>query len=69
MVSTTRNLKTPPTPMDGTKPLPESMLTCHQWDPLAFIPGNINLNIQDMNPPVSLKFTHSKSQAYIPEKK
>ena len=30
---------------DGTKPLPEPMLTSHQQDPLAFIPRLYLLNI------------------------
>ena len=33
---------------DGTTPLPEPVLTYHQWDPLPFFPVEVNLNTQDM---------------------
>ena len=34
---------------DGTKPLSESMLTYHRWDPLALLQGNVYLNTQAIN--------------------
>ena len=33
---------------DGTKPLPEPMLTDNQWGLVAFIEGNVTRNAQDI---------------------
>ena len=41
---------------DGTKPLPDSMLTDHRRGPLAFIPCDVYLNIQNINPQIVFRF-------------
>ena len=45
---------------DGTKPLPEPMLTYHERDPVAFIPGNVYWKNLDINRMVVFKFSHLK---------
>ena len=53
---------------DSSKPLPESVLTYHQQDPLAFNRGNIYLNkIHTIAiPELCLKFAHLKSHPHLP---
>ena len=44
---------------DGTKPIPEPILTDHQWGPLAFSWGQLNLKCSRyQSPKCSVKITH-----------
>ena len=52
---------------DGTKPLPEPMLTDHQWSPVTFILGQFHkrhLNHQSLKS--VLKLTCKKFNSYFP---
>ena len=51
---------------DGTKPLPEAMLTSHQWGPVAFIPGWCLFEYPRYQIKFCLKFTHLNSQPHLP---
>ena len=47
---------------DSTKPLPEPVLTCHQWDLVASPEGNFKVNALDISP---LIFIHLKMNTWI----
>ena len=51
---------------DGTKPLPEPMLTDHQWSPVIFILGQFQEMTQPSITKIRLKITYLKFHSNIP---
>ena len=51
---------------DGTKPLPEPMLTDHQWSPVTFIWGQFQEIPQPSTTRISLKMTYLKFHLNLP---
>ena len=54
---------------ESTKPLPEPMFTYHQRGPVALIPGNVYLNMQDIYPHVVLEINTFEITATYPSAK
>ena len=52
---------------EGTKPLPESMLTHNQQGPMAFIQGHWHKNLKKLSLRQDWKFAFLEWHPYLPE--